>query len=554
MKKILFALVLLGVFGIAAFAFAMKINSSSNSQGVYFGLFREGAPRNMELIKNFEKTYNFRPHIIMWYLDWNQKFPLEECMKILEYGAIPQIVWEPWIWGDFNAIKLNNIINGEWDDYIKTWAKEIKRFQYPLFIRFAHEFNIDGYPWSLIHNDKDPNRYIKAFRHVVDIFRKEGAYNALFIWCPMNYSYPNEPWNDFMKAYPGDDYVDWVGLDGYNWGTSQTWSQWQTFEDLFKEPIRKICLKIPNKPIMIGEFSSAPQGGNKAKWISDIPSYLKTTLKPIRAILWFDIKKEADWRIIAPPAAGDSFKNMIQDSIFKKIKLDNISNLLVDNSNEFTRRNFVFKYAENPIVIDASLNGWPKTDFATLHTIDFVSAGGNNWQGATDLSAKVAFAWDEKYLYAVFDVNDDVPFNNRKLEGNIWDGDAVEICISLNPKDNPERTSYSKTDFQIAFSTGDYLKIPPQNWCWQKGKPLDNVEYVVKPKVNSLNVINGYIAEIKIPWVSLANYAPKRGDRLGFTFAIDDSDKTDHREKQMLFSGDFMFFKDPSVWGKAILK
>ncbi|MFA5879311.1 MAG: sugar-binding protein [Candidatus Margulisiibacteriota bacterium] len=554
MKKFLVSIIILAVIGVAAVAFAIKVNKGSEDQGVYFGLFREGAPRNMGLIKNFEKTYNFRPHIIMWYLDWNQKFPLADCMKILEYGAIPQIVWEPWIWGDFNAIKLNNIINGEWDDYITTWAKDIKRFQYPIFIRFAHEFNIDGYPWSLIHNDKDPNRYIKAFRHVVDIFRKEGAYNALFIWCPMNYSYPNEPWNDFMKAYPGDDYVDWIGLDGYNWGVSQTWSQWQTFEDLFKEPLRKFALKIPDKPIMIGEFSSTPLGGDKAQWILDIPSYLKTTLKPIKAILWFDIKKEADWRICGPPNAAEAFKVMIQDPIFKKVKLDNITNLEVNNSIEFTKRNFVFSYTATPKIIDGTFIDWDNKLFANLDTINFVSAGGNNWHGPVDLSARVSFAWDENFLYAVFDVTDDIPYNNKKVEGNIWDGDAVEICMSVNPKDNPARTSYSKTDFQIGFSTGDYLKIPPQTWVWQKGKPLANSEFKVKPKVNSKNIIVGYIAEIKIPWASLGNYQPSKGDRLGFTFAIDDSDKSDHREKQMLFAGDFMFFKDPSVWGTATLK
>ncbi len=554
MKKIVLAFVLLLVLGLGIYAFAVKLNPKQEKLEVFFGIFREGAPRNMELIKNFESTYSFRPQIIMWYLDWNQKFPVEDCMKVLQYGAIPHIVWEPWIWGDFNAIKINNIINGEWDDYIKTWAKEIKRFQYPIFIRFAHEFNIDGYPWCLIHNNKDPQLYIKMFRYVVDIFRKEGAYNALFVWCPMNYSHPNEAWNDYLKAYPGDDYVDWIGIDGYNWGTSQDWSQWLTFEELFKEPIRKLSKNFPTKPIMIAEFASAPQGGDKAKWILDIPEFIKSTLKPIKAIHWFDLKKEADWRIVAPPTAGTAFKYMIHDPLFKVVNLDGITNLEATSLNAPPKKIVSFFYATTPKIIDGKLTDWDPKNFITLNKIDYVSAGANNWAGPIDLSVRTSYAWDELYLYAIFDVTDDIPFNNNKKDGDIWDADTVEICISLNPADNVNRTKFSKTDFQLGFSTGDYQTIAPSTWIWKLNKPISNADLVVKPKVNEQNIVNGYILEVRIPWKSLANYTPKKGDKLSFTFAVDDSDKTKHREKQMLLNGDYLFYEDPSVWGTTILK
>lgn len=531
------------IFALPVLASSLKQNKA---EGVYFGLFREGAPREMYRIERFEKEYKFKPHIVMWYLDWNQPFSMEQCLEVLEYGAIPHIVWEPWIWGEFDAIRLKNIINGDWDTYITTFAKEVKRFEYPLFIRILHEFNIEGYSWSLANNDKDPERYIKAYRHIVDIFRKVGAYNAFFIWCPMNYSYPEEPWNDYTKAYPGDDYVDWIGIDGYNWGTVQSWSQWQSFEILFREPVRILSKKYPTKPIMIAEFACATQGGDKVKWMEEIPYYLKTTLKPIKAINWFDLKKEADWRIKSPPEAVATFKKMIHDPVFQA-NLDNINTLKVNYSSDIKKHTIHFNIAKTPKIIDGDMTDW-NNRFVKVSGINSISAGAMNWEGDSDLSAQAQFDWDSHYLYCLFDITDNIPINNKFSEGDIWKGDGVELAISIDPNADTNRTSYTDTDFQIGLSSGDYISIKPSIWIFRKNMAPQDASIRVKPTKK------GYALEAKIAWKELGNFVPIKNSKIGFTFAVDDLDKMESRETQMLWSGDYLFYKDPSVWGSAIFK
>ncbi|MFH1684152.1 MAG: glycosyl hydrolase, partial [Candidatus Margulisiibacteriota bacterium] len=297
-RKILLVLVVSGLLiGLAAGWAALKNPVIEQKQGVYLGVFREGAPQNMNHIVKFEEQTGIKPSMVMWYQDWAQNFPRQAAENAVAYGAVPHIVWEPWYWSDHSKVQLKDIIDGKWDAYIRTWAQEIRAFKRPIFIRMAHEFNIEGYPWGIINNNKDPQIYIDAYRHVVDIFKKEKADNAKWVWCFMNYSYPKEAWNDWEKAYPGDKYVDWIGIDGYNWGTVQDWSEWQAFKYLFRDQARRCKQLWPDKPIMVAEFSSAEKGGNKAAWIREIPEYLKTSMRDIDLIIWFDIKKEADWRV-----------------------------------------------------------------------------------------------------------------------------------------------------------------------------------------------------------------------------------------------------------------
>jgi hypothetical protein len=115
-----------------------------------------------------------------------------------------------------------------------------------------------------------------------------------------------------MDYYPGDSYVDWTGVDGYNWGTKN--GGWQTFQQVFKDIYPLLAAK--KKPIMIGEMSSAEAGGDKSKWIDEIIPTLRVSFPFIKCLVWFDINKEADWRISSSPAAEAAFIRMAKDPYF----------------------------------------------------------------------------------------------------------------------------------------------------------------------------------------------------------------------------------------------
>jgi beta-mannanase len=535
------------VIGICLGFWILSLGFAAEAREVFLGVFREGAPRNMNYIKQFETQAGKKPAMIMWYQDWAQEFPRADAMQVSAYGAVPHIVWEPWYWSDHEKIKLKDITSGKWDSYIRSWAKGVKEFGQPIFLRVAHEFNMEGYPWGVVNNDKDPQLYIRAFRHVVDIFRSEGANNARWVWAPMNYSFPKEPWNEWEKAYPGDNYVDWIGFDGYNWGTTQSWSDWQALKYLFRDQVRLARRTWPKKPIMIAEFACTEQGGDKAAWIKEIPGYLKTSMRDIDAIVWFDVKKESDWRINSSERSLAAFKSIMQDPLFSSSG-PALAQFPVPPE-RLTQKKAVAAKAVGPVKIDGKLSEWSVCQPIVMRDVSFFKEG-LNWTGLADLSGKVYLMWDDANLYVAAEVTDKIPFVNKKTNQDIWNGDAIEIVMSTDPGANPKRESFERGDYQIGLSTGDGKDNKPIVWNWQRRRIPNGSEISVKRVDKGL----GYILEAKIPWSFFIGFTPSAGTKLGFDVALDDADYTGEREKQFIWNGDFYFYKDPSVWGILELK
>ncbi|MFH1541637.1 MAG: sugar-binding protein [bacterium] len=526
----------------------MSKATDASEKGVYIGVFREGAPRNMNHIKKYEEQVGKKPAVVMWYLDWDQDFPLAECQDVVAYGAMPHIVWEPWFWSDHDKIHLNDIINGTWDEYIKTWAKGVKEFGQPIFLRVAHEFNIEGYPWSLINNDKDPEQYIMAYRHVVDIFKKEGANNARWVWCFMNYSHPEEEWNNWELAYPGDDYVDWVGIDGYNWGNTQSWSDWQAFKHLFRDQVRRSKKLWPSKPVMIAEFASAKKGGDKAEWIRELPGFLKSSMRDLDLIIWFDLQKEADWRIKSSNDSLAAYEEIMKDPIFLSSGADLAKLKVVSKPASFPVKKVAQAAKAGAVVIDGSLADWNKSLPITMMDKSFFKEG-TVWDGLKDLSGNAYLMWDENCLFVAAEITDQKPLVNKQTKQNIWNGDAIEMVISADPKAADKRLSFDSRDYQFGLSTGDGKANSAIIWSWQRQREPKGSEIVVK------KTDVGYVVEAKIPWEFMRpKFTPASGVKLDFDIAFDDADATGERERQFIWNGDYMFYKDPSVWGTLELK
>ena len=106
--------------------------------------------------------------------------------------------------------------------------------------------------------------------------------------------------------YPGSAYVDAVGLDGYNWGTSATWSSWISPQDLFGQGLAELRAIAPGVPIIITETASSEAGGSKAAWNSSLISYLYAQ-PDVTGFVWFHLNKEVDWRINSSQSSADAF-------------------------------------------------------------------------------------------------------------------------------------------------------------------------------------------------------------------------------------------------------
>jgi hypothetical protein len=273
--------------------------------------------------------------IEMFFTGWPNNttpdFPVAKCSQIDANGAVPHITWMPQVPG--SPYPLNSIINGSYDSYINGYATQVKNWGKPLFIRLGHEFNGDWYTYGGANNGggtltgfgdptlaDGPERFIAAYQRVHDLFEAQNVNNVVWVWCPNNGSSPNELWNVPEAYYPGDSYVDWIGFDGYNFGNTQTWSNWVSFFNIFNALYQKF--KTYEKPIILGEFASVENGGSKSQWITDAYlTWLKFGYPKIKAATWFHVAKTegtvyTDWRINSSASSLTTYQNAIADSYF----------------------------------------------------------------------------------------------------------------------------------------------------------------------------------------------------------------------------------------------
>jgi hypothetical protein len=259
----------------------------------------------------FAAATRHRPSAMMFTAGWAvDKFNRAGFDLVARRGMLPVVSWEPWDHrsrpGADNSrsaqprYTLARIVAGEYDAYIRAYAKGVRELRYEVGIRLAHEMNGFWYPWSEQSNGNRPGDYVRMWRHVHDIFKEVGAYNALWIWSP-NVVYTNS--TPIAALYPGDSYVDWIGLSGY-YGTEGV-EMYRGFVDTFERSITEVR-GIARKPIVITEVGATDKDGRKAEWVTDMFAALPR-YPDIIGVIWFEAVREADWRIAPAPAAAAAY-------------------------------------------------------------------------------------------------------------------------------------------------------------------------------------------------------------------------------------------------------
>lgn len=283
------------------------------------------APWDARTIAKFESQAGRGLSIIHWGQAWYQggvaqPFYPNDFDAVRTHGSIPLIDWNAW---DLNAggtadqpnFQLSDIISGRYDAYIRSWATGAKNWGKPLFLRFNHEMNGTWYPWSEGANGNRAGEYVTAWRRVRDIFTSVGATNVSWVWSP-NVEYPGSI--ALAGLYPGDAYVDWVAMDGYNWGTNPIQpSGWVTFAQVFGPTYDRLGAIAPGKPVMIAETGSSEWGGSKAAWIRDGLTTLPTAFPRVRALLWFDWNDGGmDWTLESSASSIAAFAAALDAPVY----------------------------------------------------------------------------------------------------------------------------------------------------------------------------------------------------------------------------------------------
>ncbi|NQT23372.1 MAG: hypothetical protein HQ579_08075 [Candidatus Omnitrophica bacterium] len=266
-------------------------------------------------IAEFQDKYGKKPFFIMVFVDWGHFVDKEIIKDVYSEGSQLIITWEPWYAKEKKGIDYEAMLSGKYDEYIEKFCDRIKTVKEAVLIRFAHEMNGNWYPWSgsIIGKEK----YKKIYQYVKDVFDKKGTANIKWIFSVNAADVPSDESNKFMLYYPGDAYVDYIGIDGYNWGNTKSWSRWMSFREIFDKRYNEVIANT-KKPVLISEFSSTSSGGNKTRWIKEAMNDIKQ-MKKIEGFILFNVNKETNWSFPADKDSGKEFKKQLKDGYFKEV-------------------------------------------------------------------------------------------------------------------------------------------------------------------------------------------------------------------------------------------
>ncbi|WP_297766135.1 glycoside hydrolase family 26 protein [uncultured Muriicola sp.] len=309
--------------------------------GCVIGMYPENGNETLpsadeQEINDFEKIIGHKIGSVVWFPTWDDEFPTKSCEMLYKRGIIPHLTWELfWPSKDPNNTRqtgpngyegFNDVLAGKYDEYIDRFARDAKAFDQRVLIRFLHEFNGNWYVWSGNKNgnvEGGPEKVVAVWKYVVDRFKKIGADNVKWLWVPHGPStdLSTEAWNDVSNYWPGDAYVDWIGLDGYNFYPQDPWGgarPLRDFDNCFRD-LYDSCAVLGKQPMMIAEFGTGEfQSGNfnKAAWVRDAFTKIKTEYPRLKIFTWFNINKELDWRVNSSPEALSTFRTAMQDPYF----------------------------------------------------------------------------------------------------------------------------------------------------------------------------------------------------------------------------------------------
>lgn len=295
---------------------------------IFLGVYENNYEESFDNILSLDHMLQSTLPLIQLYVAWGdeprEKFPMIYAKTIYDLGSMPIITWEPWL-NDFdreahslpavddpNKNGMTAVARGDYDFYIKSWALDAKAFGKNMFIRLGHEMNDPyRYPWGPQNNE--PAEFVAAWKHVVELFRELDVENVIWVWAPQ------PAYLRYGEFYPGDAYVDWVGIGALNYGTVASWSKWWSFHEIFGNYYQ--WLDMYHKPMMITEMSSLNVGGNREDWFIEAFTELPQKYPSLKGVIFFNdnddkttLNKSLDWSIVKDSTTCAAIRRTIDET------------------------------------------------------------------------------------------------------------------------------------------------------------------------------------------------------------------------------------------------
>lgn len=296
-----------------------QLTADVSAGAKYFGVSATDVPFAPSALRAIAAKAGVSPDMAEYYVNWTQNFDPSVVSRAYAQGVIPVITWESFAglqgstWNTLNqpTYALSTIIDGHHDTYITAFAKAVAAERLPIVIRFDHEMNGNWFPWSEDRNGNSTGQYAKAWRHVWTIFQQAGATNVIWDWAPNVIR--GATISDLAELYPGDQYVDWIGLSAYD--DSET-----TAKQLVDPSLEKIR-GFTKRPMLITETGAQP-GSQKAKFTANFLSWL-VDQPDVIGFIWNEIPaaqgSSANWGFDADATTLAAFQKGVKGLTLVKV-------------------------------------------------------------------------------------------------------------------------------------------------------------------------------------------------------------------------------------------
>jgi beta-mannanase len=273
------------------------------SQGALWG--------TSKFTEDWERQMGRRFDIVHTYHRWDENFPTADERAWANDGRFLLMNWKPSRGGA--VVRWAAIAGGSEDAQIVTTATRLKSLGQKMFLVFHHEPEDDVGAWG------SANDFARAFAHVHDVFRRVGADNVLFAWTMMGYTAGYGSMYDDL--YPGDQYVDWIAWDPYNWWDCHANGKWRSFVEISGPFYEWATTNQPDKPLMLAEFGTREkEPGAKAAWFRDALRSLKAERSRLKAVVYFNNLHTCDWRITSSSDSVAAYRGVGLDPYLNRVR------------------------------------------------------------------------------------------------------------------------------------------------------------------------------------------------------------------------------------------
>jgi mannan endo-1,4-beta-mannosidase len=256
----------------------------SSYLGVYLGMSPTGPP-SYQAVQSFAAVAGTGPNLVEYVSAWGQRFATAYAQTLSKHHAVMVVQLDPL------AVSVAAIAAGRYDRYLRSYADSVRDFGHPVVIGFANEMNANWWSWGYGHTR--PSEVVAAWRHIVTLFRRQGADNVTWLWtieADGSSTVPPAPW------WPGSGYVTWVGIDGYYTQPSDS------FADVFGPAIAQVR-ELTAKPVLLSQTAAALGAAQYA----DIHNLFDgMSAYGLLGLVWAEMTSDVgvDWRLQGQRAEG----------------------------------------------------------------------------------------------------------------------------------------------------------------------------------------------------------------------------------------------------------